>query len=98
MSFRLLVSRGPDAGRVFTLPEGLTKLGRGTTAQVKLTDRRVSREHCVFELTNGLLEVIDSNSTGGTRVNGRPVDRVTLRPGDSVNVGDSELSLFFDTP
>lgn len=96
MNFRLLVSRGPDAGRVFTLSEGLTRLGRGSGSNVKLTDRRVSRNHCVFELRHGALHVEDTNSTGGTRVNGRPIDRTAIRPGDELNVGDSVLSLFFD--
>ena len=96
MSYRLLVSRGPDAGCVFTLNEGLTRLGRGSSSNVKLTDRRVSRNHCIFQLNHGSLEVEDVNSTGGTLVNGRPIDRTTLRPGDSLNVGDSVLSLFFD--
>ncbi len=91
MKLQLAVSAGPDSGRVFELVEGSCMLGRGAGAKLQVSDRRVSREQCLIEVSNGTAEVIDAGSASGTFVNGLKVDRLVLKPGDEIKVGDSTL-------
>lgn len=38
MSVQLMVKGGPDAGRTYSLPMGVTNVGRGPNAQIRLSD------------------------------------------------------------
>ncbi len=94
MSLQLLVTAGPDKGRVFTIQAGPDHLlGRGTQSLYRLTDPRVSRAHCQIVLEGENVTVVDNGGSGGTLVNGKPVQRHTLRPGDVVHLGDTQLRL-----
>jgi hypothetical protein len=65
MSLQLLVIAGPDQGRTFTLQAGPDlMLGRSQHSYYRLTDPRVSRNHCQLLLQGGQATVID----GGTLI------------------------------
>ena len=70
---------------------GTTVLGRGAEAGLQLTDTGVSRLHAELRLVDGGVEVHDLGSTNGTYVNGRRVQAASLRDGDRVTVGTTEL-------
>lgn len=70
---------------------GTTVIGRGAEADVQLTDSGVSRRHAELRLVGDAVEVHDLGSTNGTWVNGRRVQVATLRDGDTVTVGTTEL-------
>jgi hypothetical protein len=70
---------------------GPTVIGRGAEADLQLTDTGVSRRHAELRLVAGALEVHDLGSTNGTWVNGRRVQAASLRDGDRVTVGTTEL-------
>ena len=54
MLARLIVVSGPDLGQAFPVAEGQTLVvGRGDTAQVRLSDPCVSRTHCRLEAAQG---------------------------------------------
>jgi serine/threonine protein kinase len=92
MTRRLLVTAGPDKGRAFELKPGeALLLGRSQATQTRLTDPRVSRVHCEVQVEDQRAVVVDSNSAGGTLVNGQRVTQHTLRPGDVIHVGDTQL-------
>jgi serine/threonine protein kinase len=92
MTRRLLVTAGPDKGRAFELKPGEALLvGRSQATQTRLTDPRVSRVHCEVQAEDEKVVVIDSNSAGGTLVNGERVAQRALRHGDSIQVGDTQL-------
>jgi pSer/pThr/pTyr-binding forkhead associated (FHA) protein len=92
MTGLLLVTFGPDQGRSFPLAEGQTlRIGRGKDSDTHLTDPRVGRVHCQVEFRDGKVVLSDCGSTGGTRVNGKPVTRHELQPGDAIRIGDSQL-------
>jgi hypothetical protein len=77
-----------DNGNVVELNDDVTTVGRGAGVDVSLEDPTVSRLHA--ELTRRGPHVYISDlglSTNGTRVNGRPVGRRTLRDGDVVSFG-----------
>ena len=70
---------------------GTTVIGRGAEADLQLTDTGVSRRHAELRVVAGALEVHDLGSTNGTYVNGRRVQAASLRDGDRVTVGTTEL-------
>ncbi len=92
MDMQLVVISGPDRGRSFSLTEGQTLLiGRGQASNTQLSDPHVSRVHCQVEIDGGKVRLVHSGGSGGTRVNGRPVDDKELQPGDVIRIGDTEL-------
>ena len=74
--------------------KGVKTLGRATRADFILDAPLVSRVHCRLSLTEaGDLEVEDLESTNGTFVNGRKVERATLASGDTLRVGRVDLAV-----
>ena len=68
------------------------KIGRTAPADVVLSDRSVSREHCIVGLANDELIVTDLNSTNGTWVDGVRITRATILPvGSTVRLGEVSL-------
>jgi serine/threonine protein kinase len=94
MSLQLLVVAGPDEGRAFTLHSGPDlMLGRSGQAYYKLTDPRVSRNHCQVLNDGDQVTVVCNGGSGGTLVNGKPVKRQALKIGDVLRIGDTQLRL-----
>eukprot|EP00913_Durusdinium_trenchii_P035349 g33079.t1 len=92
------VISGPEQGRSLEMVDGATiVVGRGQDAGFRLDDPRVSRAHCRLRVENGTVTVVDADSTGGTRVNGSKVDEHQLKPGDVIQIGDSELRFHHST-
>jgi hypothetical protein len=92
MPIRLVVIEGPDKGQVFNLPpDAPAILGRGRTAQVRVNDLHVSREHCRIETSPRGLVLTDAGSTSGTKVNGQRISEHVLRVGDIIRLGDTQL-------
>jgi serine/threonine protein kinase len=92
MNMQVVVIGGPDQGQVFLLAEGQTlRIGRGQASNTQLGDPRVSRMHCHLELDGGTAMLSDSGGSGGTLVNGKPISRQELQPGDVIRIGDTEL-------
>lgn len=80
--------RVEDSGAVFELKDDVTTVGRGAGVDVALEDGTVSRLHAELVRRGPHVYVADLGlSTNGTRVNGRPVGRRTLRDGDVVSFG-----------
>jgi Protein kinase domain/FHA domain len=94
MSFQLLVAAGPDQGKVFTLQQGPDQmLGRSAQALYQLNDPRVSRNHCQILLEGEQPVVICNGGSGGTLINGKAIQRQALKPGDVLQIGDTQLRL-----
>jgi hypothetical protein len=80
--------RVEDTGAQFELNDDVTTVGRGAGVDVDLEDPTVSRLHAELVRRGPHVYVADLGlSTNGTRVNGRPVGRRTLRDGDVVSFG-----------
>ena len=92
MSAKLVVLAGADAGQVFNLTEGSkVVIGRGDTANFRLTDATVSRTHCVIELAGGKAILRDSGSRSGTRVDGKTVTEHELANDEVIQIGGTKL-------
>ena len=85
----LVEQEGPD--REFGLSKVSITLGRALSNDIVLGDARASREHSRLECGPQGCEIVDLGSSNGTRLNGKPVQRAILRPGDVVGLGSSQL-------
>lgn len=92
----LNVVSGPDAGLSFPLRGGTNLIGRDRTADVRLTDPRVSKRHAKLNITDAV-EIIDDGSANGIVVGGSVVDRAVLRAGVPVVLGDSTVTVTVHT-
>lgn len=77
-------------------PPGIV-LGRGSDADLRITDPGVSRRHAEVRVTwNGRdyeVSVHDLGSTNATVVNRRRIDQVPLNEGDQILLGNTVLIL-----
>jgi pSer/pThr/pTyr-binding forkhead associated (FHA) protein len=85
---------GATDALVFRVSPGGTKtIGRATGADFILDAALVSRLHCRLEAGIDAMAVIDLESTNGTYVNGRRIERAQLLPGDRLRIGRVELTV-----
>jgi diguanylate cyclase (GGDEF)-like protein len=92
----LTVISGGTGKRVCTLPPGqATVIGRGTDADLRLEDCRVSREHAKITIdSKGTPVLEDLGSANGTFVNGSRIQRQELKEGDQLQFGSGAIMKF----
>lgn len=80
-----------DLGRLHTLSNKVTTIGRGRDNDIVLPSDCVSRRHSRLERREQRLYVVDLASTNGTYVNdeSRPVRDRPLERGDQLRIGDT---------
>lgn len=90
----ILQSTG-DYEQTLRLPKGAVKtIGRTARADFIVDAPLVSRIHCRLTAEpSDQLVVEDLESTNGTLVNGRKIDRSVLREGDKLTVGRVEFTV-----
>jgi FHA domain/Zinc-ribbon containing domain len=77
---------------VLRVPEGWSRIGRSSTAEIQLDDPTVSRRHAVIVRTPAAeLRVMDDRSLNGVFVNGEQVEWGSLTDGDELAVGRYRL-------
>lgn len=68
------------------------KIGRKPPADIVLSHKSISREHCIVGLANDELLVTDLNSTNGTFIDGVRIHHATVLPvGSVLRIGDLSL-------
>lgn len=88
---KLVQIRDGDPALEFELNKTRVSIGRGMTSDITLMDARVSRDHARIDCGPQGCTLVDLGSSNGTRVNGRPVEKHNLAPGDTIIVGGSTL-------
>lgn len=68
-------------------------IGRHPSCDIVVPADTVSRRHARLVFRDGSWVVQDLNSTNGTRLNGHPVGRCRLRPGDQLALADQLLQV-----
>lgn len=66
-------------------------IGRDPSCDISILDGHVSRHHCQIEAVGDGIFLTDLGSRNTTLVNGKPVTRCDLRPGDEIAVGNVRL-------
>lgn len=91
---RIRAVRLVSADTTVKLGIGTFMIGRTATADVRLEDRQVSRQHATITVTEATVTVEDLQTVNGTLLNGREVKgREVLRDGDTVLFGASEFKV-----
>ena len=88
---RLELVTGSETGRIIRLTPPSLVIGRGADADLRLTDTGVSRRHAEIKVDPNGVTLVDLQSTNGTSVNGRMVDRAELNDGDRISVGTTVI-------
>ena len=92
---KITITSGPDADKEYPLGDSQV-IGRLGKCSIPLKDSRASREHARIYKSRGAYFVVDLNSKNGISVNGEPVTKVELSPGDRVQVGETWMQVDFD--
>ncbi len=99
-------SQGPE-GRPFLIIDGdrhvnltqpSTSLGRALDNDIIIEDSRVSRHHAQIRQRYGHMVLYDLDSSGGTEINGYPVEECVLHSGDVISLAGVELIYGEDPP
>ncbi|MFJ7422306.1 FHA domain-containing protein [Streptomyces uncialis] len=79
------------------IPVRAVRIGRARDNDLVVDDLVVSRHHAELRVgTDGTFEIADLGSHNGTYLNGSPVTRAAVLPGDIVGVGHSAFCLVGD--
>jgi len=89
------VLKNSESALTLRLPSGTVKtIGRTARADFILEEALVSRIHCrLTSDSSDQLIVEDLESTNGTLVNGKRIDRAVLREGDVLTVGRLDFTV-----
>jgi len=88
---RLKVLKGPDKGKTVTLVEDEILIGGADSAQLRLTDPTVSRNHCVIRMTAKGPLLRDLGSTNGSRIEGVEVREAFVPRGATLELGHTQV-------
>jgi two-component system nitrogen regulation response regulator GlnG len=90
--WQLVVTEGPDAGRIAELTSWTVLVGAAPAAALVLTDDAVSRYHAELDLFAEGLRIRDLDSTNGTFLMGEdPIQQGFLRDGEQFRVGETGI-------
>jgi signal transduction histidine kinase/pSer/pThr/pTyr-binding forkhead associated (FHA) protein len=92
----LIVIKGTDEGRQFSLHGDTVPAGRDSASKIRLTDTEVSRRHAELVRTAEGYRLRDVGSANGTFVNNQSVRDVLLQPGDHIQIGQTVLVYTLD--
>ena len=79
--------QAPGERRLVRLDAGVTHIGRGLSADLRLDENSVSRRHAIVVQDAQGVRILDDRSSNGTFVNGRRIEQVDLSDGDVIVLG-----------
>ena len=79
------------AGKRHEITEPSVVVGRSREADIRISDVNSSRRHAELRQEGETFWIVDLDSTNGTSVNGKRVDRQRLRDGDRIEIGTTEI-------
>jgi pSer/pThr/pTyr-binding forkhead associated (FHA) protein len=85
---RLLINTGDGIPTAGELKLGLNRFGRHPDSEFVIDHPTISATHCVMILTAAGVLLRDCGSTNGTFLDDEPVKQTSVRPGQTVRIGD----------
>jgi hypothetical protein len=79
--------QGPGERLQIPLGSGVTHIGRGLAADLRLDEDSVSRRHAILVYRRSGSRILDDRSSNGTLLNGRRVTQADLHDGDVLVLG-----------
>src|SRR3954469_23061213 len=90
----LYVERGPGMGQLSPIKQGVTLIGRASTATLRLQHPSISRKHAEVSRRAERFFIKDLGSQNGTYINGVRIEKESeLFAGDEIVVGTAQLRL-----
>lgn len=83
-----------DGEQSFEIRGECTTIGRSGDQEIVLKEAFASRRHATIIRQNGEYEIVDQNSSHGTYLNGKRVERAKLRSGDKLQFGSMEAACY----
>lgn len=90
---RLIVSRDGNVVSEFDLTERQYIIGRTELADIVIEDSYVSKIHAMLQIYSNAVILLDLNSTNGTTVNSRVVQKTILRSDDVLSLGHYRIKI-----
>lgn len=84
--------------QVYPISSATLTIGRSLENQVVIQEPAVSRKHIEISGIGDTYTLRDLSSTGGTYVNGKKVESIVLRSGDSILLAGMPIVFVQDTP
>lgn len=86
-----------STGHIIDIGQSETSIGRAKSCDIVVSDISVSRFHAVLSRRSTGWMIFDTNSTSGTVVNGKKIDKkISLNDADTIKFGKSEY-IFYST-
>jgi len=90
---RLIVTTEEES-RIVESADPVVTVGRGADSTVHITDEAASRDQCRLQAQpDGAWTLIDLASRNGTRLNGQLIDEHPLKPGDTILIGKTAITV-----
>jgi phosphoserine phosphatase RsbU/P len=83
-----------DGEHTFAIQGDSISIGRSPDQDLVLKEAFVSRRHALISRHNGAFELVDQNSSHGTYLNGKRIERASLNTGDSLQFGSVNAACF----
>jgi len=90
----ILFLKGELLGKLFTLKNGVTVIGRSAGSGIVINDNGISREHIKIKVSGKEAVIEDLGSTNGTYVNYNRISKQTLQNGDKIQISPSTVFKF----
>jgi len=90
---QITVSRDGVTVAEFDLTERQYIIGRTELADIVIEDNYVSKMHAMLQIYSNAIVLLDLNSTNGTTVNSRVVEKTILRTDDVISMGHYRLKV-----
>lgn len=90
---RILVTREGDTVAEYELSDREYVIGRNELADIIVEDTYVSKIHAMLKVYSNAVVLLDLNSTNGTTVNSRVVQKTILRNNDVITLGHYKLKI-----
>ncbi len=87
MEVNLVLFKKDGSQKTFSLPDGITVIGRRHDCDLCIPLKTVSRRHCQLNQNNEAVKIRDLGSRVGTFLNGKRIDEAALKAGDYIRIG-----------
>lgn len=92
LKITMTVTEGANLGASFPVTQRRVTIGRKGT-DIRLSDRKISMQHCALEVEGGKVTLVDLESRNGIFVNGKKVTSAQLKNLDEIQIGFTKLKI-----
>ncbi|MFH1761450.1 MAG: FHA domain-containing protein, partial [bacterium] len=84
---KLIIQKDKNEFLSYVIHKKLISIGRSPQCDLVLADNNISSLHANIINRKGMFQLIDMESTNGTKVNGAPISEKNLAYGDNIDIG-----------